>query len=163
MSSVQTQDNAQAHDEHHGVGHIVPIRFLVAIGTALLVLTWLTVAVTKVDLGGEINIYVAMGIAVVKASLVALFFMHLAWDRPFNGVIFIASVIGVGLFIAFALIDMHDYRGDVREFNKIELNDGDSSAVTTKLAETQLQIEEARAAGPADDHDGESGEHDDDH
>ena len=63
------------HDEHHGVGHIVPIRYLVATGTALLILTVITVWVAKFDFGA-FNIAVALLIAGFKASLVVMFFMH---------------------------------------------------------------------------------------
>ena len=82
-------DDAHAHD-HHGVGHIVPYRILVATGGALFVLTWVTVAVARVNLG-EANIFVALAIAAFKASLVALFFMHLRWDRPFNTLLRLVS------------------------------------------------------------------------
>lgn len=100
-----------AHAEetaHPLVGHLVPISTLVATGTALLVLTGVTVAVRWIDLG-EINIAIALGIAALKATLVALFFMHLRWDRPFNSFAFVGSVAFVALFMAFALLDTHAY------------------------------------------------------
>ena len=98
------------HDEDHPlVGHLVPISTLVATGAALLVLTFITVAVRWIDLGSA-NIIVALAIAFVKASLVSLFFMHLRWDRPFNSFTFVGSIAFVALFMAFALLDVHAYR-----------------------------------------------------
>ncbi len=96
-------DHAHADDAHEG-GHVVPLWLLAGILGALLALTFATVAVTWVDLG-RLNIWIAMGIAAVKATLVALYFMHLRWDRPFNGVILLISLVLVVLFIGFALRD----------------------------------------------------------
>ena len=96
----------------HGVGHIVPIKTLVATGLALLVLTLITVLAAKIDLG-DLNIWIALAIAVLKASLVVLFFMHLKYDRPFNGIVFMTSVAFVALFISFTLTDSKEYAPDI--------------------------------------------------
>jgi cytochrome c oxidase subunit IV len=89
---------------HSGLGHVVPLWLLAAVFGALMVLTGLTVAVAHVDLG-NLNLYLALAIAAVKASLVVLFFMHLFWDRPFNSMIFIGCLLFVSLFIGIALTD----------------------------------------------------------
>ncbi len=75
-------------------------------------LTWVTVAATFFDLG-NVNIMIALGIAVVKSSLVVLYFMHLRYDNPFNGIIFIASILFVMLFIGFLLIDTKEYAPEI--------------------------------------------------
>ena len=106
-----TQPHA-ASGGHHGrpsVGHLVPASTLIATGFALLVLTVITVAVRYIDVG-EFNIIIAIGIAVVKATLVALFFMHLRWDRPFNLLTFIGCVAFVVLMMAFCMMDTAQYR-----------------------------------------------------
>jgi len=114
--------------EPHGVGHIVPMPLLIGTGLALLVLTWVTIAVAGIDLG-EANIWVALAIAVLKGTLVALIFMHLRWDRPFNGIIFVAALVFVTLFIALALTDTAEYQSD--------LHPGDAPAVESKLQELE--------------------------
>ena len=124
-------------DTHPLVGHLVPISTLVATGTALLVLTAVTVAVRWIDLG-EINIAIALGIAAVKATLVALFFMHLRWDKPFNGFAFIGSVAFVALFMAFALIDSNAYfhdrdRGTAKGAEEILLKDAPDAPITKRI------------------------------
>jgi cytochrome c oxidase subunit 4 len=81
---------------HHAVGHIVPVKVLAATGIGLLILTAITVWVASFDFG-NINIWVALFIAAFKASLVVLFFMHLRYDRPFNGIILVASLAFVAL------------------------------------------------------------------
>jgi cytochrome c oxidase subunit 4 len=89
---------------HAAVGHVVPLWLLATVFGGLLALTGLTVAVAHVDLG-NLNLYFALAIAVAKASLVVLFFMHLFWDRPFNAMIFIGCLLFVSLFIGIALTD----------------------------------------------------------
>jgi cytochrome c oxidase subunit 4 len=130
---------AQAHDDHHGVGHVVHPRILILTGLALLVLTVVTVALAGVDFG-RANIYVALAIAALKASLVVLFFMHLRWDRPFNAIVFVASLFLVALFIGGAMNDVFEYRGEIIQ--------GDAPKVQQAL--------QALPEGPAGgDHDGE--------
>ncbi len=74
----------------------------------LVVLTVATVAVTYVDLG-RLNIWVAIGIAAFKASLVGLYFMHLRYDSPFNAFILVVALAFVGLFIVGTITDTRAY------------------------------------------------------
>ncbi len=98
------------HQNHHKtVSHVMPIWILLAVWLSLMVLTYLTVAVTYIDLG-QWNLIIAMVIATVKASLVVLFFMHLLYDHPFNAFIFIISLAFVALFIILALYDTLEYQ-----------------------------------------------------
>ncbi|MGO9114217.1 MAG: cytochrome C oxidase subunit IV family protein [Thermoguttaceae bacterium] len=98
-------DSSATHDSaHSGLGHVVPLWLLAAVFATLLMLTGLTVAVAHVDLG-NLNLYLAMAIATIKASLVVLFFMHLFWDRPFNAMVFIGCLLFVSLFIGITLTD----------------------------------------------------------
>jgi cytochrome c oxidase subunit 4 len=98
------------HDAEHW--HVVPFRTLFGVGVGLLILTWATVAAVNIDLG-EFNIYLALAIAVAKAALVALYFMHLRWDRPFNGIVFIGSIAFVMLLIAIVMADTKQYQPTV--------------------------------------------------
>ena len=95
-------------DEHHGVGHVVPMKILVAVFSTLVALTIITYLASLVNFG-EFNLIVALAIAVVKASLVVLFFMHLRWDRPFNAIVFVGCIIFVAIFLGFTLIDTTQY------------------------------------------------------
>jgi cytochrome c oxidase subunit IV len=92
--------------------HIVPFRVLATVFATLLALTVVTVAVTRVDLG-NFNLWIAMAIATVKASLVVLYFMHMRYDQPFNAVVFITALLVVALFIGIALIDTGAYQPDL--------------------------------------------------
>ena len=99
-------------DEHgvsHGVAHVAPLKMLVTVFAALVVLTVITGGASMFDFG-EFNLLVALAIAVVKASLVVLFFMHLLWDKPFNAIVFVGCLVFVGLFLGLALLDSTQYQ-----------------------------------------------------
>ena len=57
------------------------IKVYLMVFAALAAATVITVAAARVDLGGHTNVIVAMLIASIKATLVALIFMHLKWER----------------------------------------------------------------------------------
>jgi cytochrome c oxidase subunit 4 len=97
---------------HQGFVHIVPVRVLLAVWATLMVLTVVTVAVTWVDLG-RLNLWVAMAIATVKASLVVLYFMHMRYDRPINAIVFVAALLFVALFVGLALVDTRAYQPEL--------------------------------------------------
>ena len=59
---------------------VVPIRTYALVFLTLLVLTSLTTAIAFVDLGGAWNNVVALTIAVAKALLVILYFMHVRYS-----------------------------------------------------------------------------------
>ena len=112
------------HEGHPEVGHVVPVRILLVTGMGLLALTLLTVWAASFDVG-KLNIWIALGIAVVKGTLVVMFFMHLRYDRPFHGIVFVTSLAFVALFISFALTDTTEYAGN--------LDPGDAPKVVEKL------------------------------
>jgi cytochrome c oxidase subunit 4 len=119
MSAPHTKPNdPHAHDAgHHGVGHVVSPKILFATAAALLVLTVITVKAAEIDFSvfemAELNVFVALGIALIKASLVCLFFMHLRWDRPFNAFVLIGSLAFVAVFISFAMTDSFQYQHEI--------------------------------------------------
>jgi cytochrome c oxidase subunit 4 len=98
------------HDDHHGISHVAAARVLLATGGTLLCLTLLTVLATHVDFGANINLAVAMVIAVTKATLVILFFMHLRYDKLFHSVVFVAALLAATLFVGFTLMDTSQYQ-----------------------------------------------------
>lgn len=109
-----------AADDSPHEPHAMPLRVLFGVFVILLLLTFATVAVTWVDLGG-LNVWVALIVAVVKAAFVGLYFMHLRYDNPFNGLILVFSLAFVALFIGFALIDSIEYQPAFDEPAIVEL------------------------------------------
>jgi cytochrome c oxidase subunit 4 len=91
--------------------HITPLRTYLIIAGSLLFLTGVTVWVSYIDLG-SFNIILAMAVATLKATLVVLFFMHLLWDDKKNLVIFVMSLMFLGIFITFTLLDT-GFRGGI--------------------------------------------------
>jgi cytochrome c oxidase subunit IV len=100
-----------AHHAHHEDGAGVYVKTLIA----LLVLTVITVGASYVDFGSG-NIVIALLIATIKASIVALFFMHLRHEKPVNGIIALAGFLFLGIFLMFAFMDQ-DTRKDPRPLN----------------------------------------------
>lgn len=90
--------------EHEHTHHIASVGLYVAIFVALMVLTGLTVAVTYLDLG-QFNLFVAMAIAIFKASLVILYFMHVRWSPKLVQVTVVTSLVFVGILAAFTFGD----------------------------------------------------------
>lgn len=107
---MATEHHADHDDGHHGLSHVASTKVLVGTGGALLVLTAITVLATKVDFGSSINLALAMFIAVVKATLVVLFFMHLKYDKLFHTVIFVSAILAAALFVGFTLMDSGQYQ-----------------------------------------------------
>lgn len=110
-SSEPNDSHSQAGHTGHEGPHVAPLWLMTGVFVSLLFLTWVTVAAIQVDLG-EANIWIALLIAFVKASLVGAYFMHLRWDAPINGVILLASLLFVTLMITFAATDKNEYRAD---------------------------------------------------
>jgi cytochrome c oxidase subunit 4 len=92
-------------------------RLYAAVLAALLVLTTITVSVSYLDFGSPaVNVVAMLGIASLKASLVALYFMHLRYDQPLNSVIFVTGLFFLGLLLMLTFIDM-DTRDSVPYWN----------------------------------------------
>lgn len=97
--------SAHGHsDDAHDFAHPMPIPVLLAVFVALTVLTIITVAQSSFNFG-SLDVLIVMAIATIKASLVICFFMHLAFDKPFNMIVFMGSFVFVGLFVIFTLSD----------------------------------------------------------
>lgn len=97
---------ADSHDGHAegDFAHPLPLPMLFGVFGALVFLTIVTVAQANYDLG-SFDIAVVMFIATIKAVLVGLFFMHLAFDKPFNLIVFLSSFVFVALFVIITLSD----------------------------------------------------------
>lgn len=110
---------SHAEHDHHSdqIGHIIPVKLLVFICCVLLFLTAVTVWVSRFDFTeinmSELGVIVAMLVACVKATLVGLYFMHLRWDRPIVGFIFVLSIFLVALMIGLAMTDTMEYQDEI--------------------------------------------------
>ena len=84
--------------------HIVPKSVYYLIFAALMAGTAITVAVAFVDLGA-FNTVVALTIAVVKATLVVLFFMHVRYSTKLTWAVVVGSVFWLGILLALTFSD----------------------------------------------------------
>jgi cytochrome c oxidase subunit IV len=109
-ASEQPQNKTLEYD--HGVAHVATFPSLVTVFVLLLFLTGVTYLVSLFNFG-ELNLVIALAVAVVKSSLVVLYFMHLRYDKPFNSIVFVGCLIFVGLFIGLALLDKTSYNNEV--------------------------------------------------
>lgn len=105
-------DTAHAAEHEHG-DHVMSVKQLIGTWAALMVLTAATVGATLVDFGSQINFAIAMVVAVAKATIVAAIFMHLLYDRRYNLLIFITSILAVFLFVSITLNDVSSYQDDL--------------------------------------------------
>lgn len=84
---------------------IVPKKTYYIIFFILLTLTGVTAFVAMVDLG-PFNVVVALIIAFFKASLVALFFMHLKYSTHLTWIIAGAGIFWLAILLALTLSDI---------------------------------------------------------
>jgi cytochrome c oxidase subunit IV len=84
--------------------HPVDTRSYYVVFAALLVLTATTVGVTYVEMG-RFNLIVAMAIAVTKAVLVVLFFMHVRQSSSLTKIVVVAGLFWLALLIALTFSD----------------------------------------------------------
>jgi cytochrome c oxidase subunit IV len=150
--------HAHGHDDGAVHVHIASTQFYVGIFLALVCLTVLTVKVSYYDFGSA-NILIAMAIATAKASLVAVFFMHLAHDKKFNALTFVSAFLFLGVFIVFTYDDLgrrgeldNDYGGTV-DLQTGQAAPGGLPATTATIDDVEGEApkgEPAKGGAPAD-------------
>lgn len=84
--------------------YIVPRRVYYAIFAVLMVCTGLTVGVSFLDLG-PFNAVAALTIAVFKATLVVLFFMHVKYSTRLTWAVVAGSLLWLGILLSLTLGD----------------------------------------------------------
>lgn len=85
--------------------HVVPVRVYVGVFLALMALTALTVWAAGQDFG-PLNTVVALTIAVTKATLVVLFFMHVKYGSPLVKLAIVSALVLLSFLL---VITMSDY------------------------------------------------------
>ncbi len=91
---------SHADSKSHGLG------FYAGILVALMVLTFLTYFTARQMHTGALHLPIAFVIAIVKASLVVWFFMHLKEHGSSNQAFFVTSLFFVGLMIVLIMGDV---------------------------------------------------------
>jgi len=92
-------------DEHDNSSHSIGYATLTAVWLVLLVLTGLTVWVSRLDLGVN-RVWGALAIASLKSGLVIAFFMHMKYEgRLLRWLLFVA-LLTLAIFIGFTFFDV---------------------------------------------------------
>ena len=89
----------------NGEAHIT-VRTYVVVYLVLLGFTVLTTGVAFIDMGGNLNNIAALAIAVAKALLVVLYFMHLRTSDRFTWVLAAAGVFWLLILIGGTMDDL---------------------------------------------------------
>jgi cytochrome c oxidase subunit 4 len=84
--------------------HVIPTRVYYTIFAILMVCTGLTVWIAFLDLG-PLNTIAALGIAVFKAALVVLFFMHVKYSTKLTWAVVLGSIFWFGILITLTMSD----------------------------------------------------------
>ena len=90
------------NEEH---SHIVPYRTFIIVWLVLLALTGITVAAAQVHFGA-LNIWIALGIATLKAGLVIAFFMHMKYEQPLFKLALLSALAILAIFIGLTFLDV---------------------------------------------------------
>ena len=85
--------------------HIVQPRIYITIFLALMVGTALTLLAAFYDFPGPLNAVVALTIAVVKATLVILYFMHVRYSGRLIWLVIVAALLWLVIMFAITFSD----------------------------------------------------------
>jgi cytochrome c oxidase subunit 4 len=98
------QPDHETYTGHAAPHHQAPLTAYFVVFGALMVLTVITVAVSRVDLG-VFNTGVAMLIAIVKATVVILWFMHVIHSPRLTWIVVIASFLMLAVLFILTFAD----------------------------------------------------------
>jgi cytochrome c oxidase subunit 4 len=87
-------------------GHVVPRSTYFIIFATLIVMTVLTTWVATLDIASPWNTVVALAIAIFKASLVILFFMHIKYSSNLARVAVVAGLLWLAILLVLTLSDV---------------------------------------------------------
>jgi cytochrome c oxidase subunit 4 len=143
---------------HHG-HTIVASSTLMVVLVALVGLTVLTVGAALIEawivetfhvqpeIASAINIGICLAIAVVKTTLVVMFFMQLKYDNPINTMIFLFCLAAVACFLGFTMLDLGN-RGTIDRF-KAEYVQAGGMGLQTPAFEAAAKVDPSLQANQA--------------
>ena len=134
MSAQTHAVSSHAGHDDHDEPHVLPLSVYFGVFGCLMVLTAITIGVSRFDFG-SMNTVVALVVATIKGSLVALYFMHLRYDNKFNLIVLLSGILFLTIFLVPTLTDVTT-RGKIEPLNN-----------TSPAA--QAAAAAAAAAGPA--------------
>lgn len=153
------QGTHHSHDEEH---HILPASLLLKVFGTLVALTILTVLLATMERAGTISfggdlgsVGVALLIAGVKATLVAMYFMLLKYDNKLHAMAFTLSILILFIFFVITYFDT-GYRGefdgvpDARPLDMIQMDQMEAEQLEQNLQQLEpLPVLQDSLLGPA--------------
>ena len=99
---------SEHHPEHQPQHHIVSPAIYITIFAALMACTFITVKAAEIDLNhyfSGLNIIIALTIAVFKASLVVLYFMHARYSPKRTQLVIFCSIFWLAVMLFMTMSD----------------------------------------------------------
>jgi len=93
-----------SHEQRHD--HVVPVQTYIAVFLVLLTMTFVTVWAAGQEFG-VFNTPITIGIAVFKATLVILFFMHVKYSPRLTQIVVAGAFVWLGILFAITLRDYY--------------------------------------------------------
>jgi cytochrome c oxidase subunit IV len=93
---------------HHAADIDTHVRIYITVFVALMVLTIVTVAISRFHLPAPIAITVALVVAVIKGSLVACYFMHLISEKKLIYAVLALTAAFFIVLLALPVLTVHD-------------------------------------------------------
>jgi cytochrome c oxidase subunit 4 len=103
-----TTDHAGSVTSDHAVDIDRHVRIYITVFVALMVLTIVTVAVSRFHLPVHIAVTIALLVAVIKGSLVACYFMHLISEKKLIYAVLALTVAFFLALLALPVLTVHD-------------------------------------------------------
>ncbi len=95
-----TGDHAADIDKH--------VKIYITVFVALMALTIITVAISRVHLPVPIAVSVALLVAIIKGSLVACYFMHLISEKKLIYAVLVLTVVFFAALLALPVLTVHN-------------------------------------------------------
>jgi len=86
--------------------HIIGYGALTKVWLALLLMSGLTVTVSRLDLGSQVHVWGPLAIALAKAGLVIAFFMHMRYEGRLLRWLLLIPLVLLAIFIGFTFFDV---------------------------------------------------------
>ena len=103
-----TSDHAAELTGDHAVDIDKNVKIYITVFVALMALTIITVAISRVHLPVPIAVSVALLVAIVKGSLVACYFMHLISEKKLIYAVLVLTVVFFAALLALPVVTMHN-------------------------------------------------------
>src|SRR4030095_10867255 len=103
-----TSDHATSMTTDHAVDIDKHVRIYITVFVALMVLTIVTVAVSRFHLPVPIAVSVALLVAIIKGSLVACYFMHLISEKKLIYAVLVLTAAFFIALLALPVLTVHD-------------------------------------------------------